>query len=105
MPTKRIPFGDGVAILTEQSGWKKGDQPPASKHDYLGWHAWAEVQHKAGLRQTECGKCGRWQFPQELSGKTTTAEATRRNGQKVKIVAPVCNACDTQSPQRYETKP
>lgn len=104
MPTKRIPFGDGHAIMTEQSGWKKGDQPPAD-HDYLGWHAWAEVQHKAGLRQRECGRCARWKFPQELSGEEIVSYATTSRGRKFKMVAPVCLTCaiSAQSPSKEKS--
>lgn len=57
---------------------KKGDPPPTG---YLDWHEWADVQHKAGLRQVQCGVCGLWRFPQELSVK-------------VKCSSPVCLACD-----------
>jgi hypothetical protein len=45
--------------------FKPGDPPPEG---YLNWHAWAEVQDKAGLRQKQCSRCGLWKFPQELSG-------------------------------------
>lgn len=41
--------------------FKPGDLPPT---DYLGWHEWARVQMKAGIRQTQC-KCGKWLTPQE----------------------------------------
>ena len=50
-----------------QSTYKPGDQPPGG---YLAWHEWAEVQHKAGIKQVKCGKCGLWKTPQELRSKT-----------------------------------
>jgi len=43
-------------ILCVQPGFKPGDQAPSG---YLAWHEWAEVQHKAGLRQKQCGRCGK----------------------------------------------
>jgi len=51
-------------IVCVQPTFKAGDQPPTG---YLAWHEWAEVQHRAGLRQKKCGRCGRWKFPQEMS--------------------------------------
>lgn len=92
MPTKRVRFGGGTAILTHQDGWKAGDPPPAD-HDYLGWHAWAEVQHKAGLRQDECGRCGRWKFPQELSGLKIKTPAKTRGGLGLTLESAVCTDC------------
>lgn len=32
---------------------------------YIAWHAKAERQHKAGVKQTLCETCGRWVFPDE----------------------------------------
>lgn len=42
--------------------YQAGDPPPTG---YNQWHAWAEVQYKAGLRQAPCTGCQRWFFPQE----------------------------------------
>ena len=39
-----------------------GDPAPDG---YLDWHAWADVQHKGGLRQAKCPVCGLWRFEQE----------------------------------------
>lgn len=39
-----------------------GDPRPEG---YLAFHAWAEVQHKGGLRQALCPRCRLWKFPQE----------------------------------------
>jgi hypothetical protein len=52
-------------MAADDSPYKPGDPPPGG---YLNWHAWAEVQDKAGLRQKQCSRCGLWKFPQELSG-------------------------------------
>lgn len=72
--------------------YKPGDYP--APEGYLAWHAWAEVQHKAGLKQTKCGKCGSWQFPQELSDKILTFPARNRYGEHVKINYRICKKCD-----------
>lgn len=42
--------------------YKPGDLPPKS---YLAWHAWADVQRKAGIKQAQCSGCGKWITPQE----------------------------------------
>ena len=60
----------------------------------MAWHEWAEVQHKAGLRQKECGRCGRWKYPQELSDQHDRLEAQSRKG-PVTVITPVCNKCAT----------
>ena len=44
--------------------YKPGDPPPSG---FLDWYDWAEAQHKAGLKQTQCPKCGKWRYPQEMS--------------------------------------
>lgn len=40
-----------------------GEPAPAG---YLAWHEWARVQHRAGLRQLRCARCGLWRFPREI---------------------------------------
>ena len=47
--------------------YKPGDPPPTG---YLDWHAWASVQHKAGLRQFRCSECGKMHYPQERAACT-----------------------------------
>lgn len=39
-----------------------GSMPPSG---YIAWHEWAEAQGKGGLKQSQCGECGLWFFPQE----------------------------------------
>jgi len=51
-----------VIGVEDESMMKVGSQAPEG---YLNWHDWAEVQHKAGLRQVPCPRCGLWRFPQE----------------------------------------
>jgi hypothetical protein len=79
--------------------YNPGDMPPPQ--GYLEWHEWAEIQHKAGLRQKECGRCGKWYYPQELSPNIDRHEAKSRKG-PVTVETAVClhcvppNANDTQ---------
>jgi hypothetical protein len=85
MPDVFFPGG----VLTVAGDYKPGDQPPTG---YLDWHEWAEVQHKAGLRQTECGRCGKWKYPQELSDQVDRHEMQSRKG-RMTVAAHVCNKC------------
>ncbi|HVR53747.1 MAG TPA: hypothetical protein VMS38_28740 [Pseudorhodoferax sp.] len=79
--------------------FKPGDQAPSG---YLQWHEWAEVQHKAGLRQKECGRCGKWRYPQQLSALIDRSEAQSRRG-PVTIETAVCNDCaGTPTPTEKE---
>lgn len=96
MPDVRIPGG----VMTVAGSYKPGDQAPDG---YLAWHDWAEAQHKAGLRQKECAKCGRWKYPQELSGQTAEYTGTTRGGQEVRMVGVVCNACADLPPNAEVT--
>ena len=82
----------GNAIVCVQPDFKPGDQEPEG---YLAWHEWAEVQHKAGLRQKECGRCGKWKYPQQLSGTIDRCEMQSRNG-PVTLSTPVCNECSKE---------
>ncbi len=70
-----------------------GTLPPRG---YNEWHEWAEIQHKAGLRQETCGQCCLWKFPQELSGFTYCSELTDRNGSKHLHYTPICLECHTK---------
>lgn len=65
-------------IVCTTFDFNPGDQAPKG---YLEWHEWADVQHKAGLRQKECGRCGKWKYPQELST------------QYDRLDAQLCNEC------------
>lgn len=77
-------------VLTVAGTYKPGDPPP---NGYLEWHEWAEVQHKAGLRQVMCGRCGKWRYPQELSGGMDEHEAKSRRGRGVAQRCAVCVDC------------
>jgi hypothetical protein len=76
-------------IICTTPDFKPGDPAPEG---YLAWHEWAEVQHKAGLRQKECGRCGKWKYPQELSDQLDWHEVKSRNG-PVTVQTPVCLHC------------
>lgn len=78
--------------------FKAGDQPPTG---YLQWHAWAEVQHKAGLRQKQCGRCGLWRYPQQLSTTIDKGTLQCRKG-PVTVETPVCTSCHTEAAQRAQ---
>lgn len=58
----------------------------------MAWHEWAEVQRKAGIKQVQCGRCGLWKTPQELSDQNDRCEMQSRKGPVI-IVTPVCNKC------------
>ena len=53
----------GLVCLTSQAAYKPGDPAPDG---YLAWHEWAAVQYRAGLRQRQCSRCHRYQFPSEI---------------------------------------
>lgn len=78
-----------IACILEQDTYKPGDLPPEG---YLAWHEWAKVQHKAGIKQVPCGKCGLWVTPQEMSGEMMRWAAQSRKG-PVEQTAPICSKC------------
>ena len=79
-----------IACILEQTTYKPGDLPPEG---YLAWHEWAEVQYKAGIRQVQCGRCGLWQTPQELSTEVIERQTKGRRGKTVTACAQVCIKC------------
>lgn len=83
-----------VTCILEQSTYKPGDQAPEG---YLAWHEWADTQHKAGLRQRECGRCSKWKYPQELSSQIDECVMQSRKG-PVALKTPVCHKCADQAP-------
>jgi len=78
-----------VCVL-EQAEYKPGDQPPEG---YLAWHEWAEVQWKAGIKQSQCGECGKWNTPQEMSEASGAFEAKDNRGRVVVMMRPICHKC------------
>lgn len=83
-----------VACILEQAHYKPGDQAPEG---YLAWHEWAEVQHKAGLRQKQCGQCGLWRYPQELSEHFVRWQGFTARGKPARQMAPLCLKCEARS--------
>lgn len=77
------------AIVCITDAYLPGDPAPEG---YLAWHEWAEVQHKSGLRQKECGRCGKWRYPQELSDQHDRTQMQSRKG-PVTLMTPVCVTC------------
>jgi hypothetical protein len=77
-------------VVTMSPGYKPGDPAPAG---YLDWHAWAEVQHKAGLRQSQCCDCSLWRYPQEMSTQEVPFEVRMACGKRVRISEFRCLAC------------
>ena len=73
-----------VVCILEQATYKPGDLPPTG---YLEWHEWAEVQRKAGIKQRQCAKCGKWKTPQEMSRRQPMID--------MRVISlPVCAQCD-----------
>jgi hypothetical protein len=77
-----------IVLITPD--FEVGSQPPTG---YLAWHEWAETQSKAGLKQSECGVCGSWNFPQELSGNKLKQSLKTANGKTKIVEAEVCKKC------------
>jgi hypothetical protein len=77
-------------ILTVAGDYLPGDPSPSG---YLETQEWAEVQIKAGLRQSACCKCGLCKFPQELSDQYVRTQARTSKGEIVKLIDPVCLDC------------
>ncbi len=76
--------------ILKQDTYKPGDLPPEG---YLAWHEWADVQRKAGIKQVQCGRCGRWRTPQEMSTEVIEYEAKDKHGNDVTVREPVCGKC------------
>lgn len=83
-----------VVCLLMQDKYKPGDLPPDG---YLAWHEWAEVQVKAGIKQVQCGSCGLWKTPQELSSDVLECVAKDKRGRSITVRDPVCTKCATPS--------
>jgi hypothetical protein len=76
--------------------YKPGDLPPDG---YLQWHAWAEVQRKAGIKQVQCPTCSLWKTPQELSTREIAWTLENRTGQSLKQTAFQCAKCFAKAEQ------
>lgn len=80
-------------IVCHQPNFKPGDPEPTG---YLAWHEWAEVQHKAGLRQKQCCRCGKFKYPQELSDRVhrTMGRVKRGGSRYVSLESAICKGCE-----------
>lgn len=70
--------------------YRAGSLPPEG---YLQWHAWADVQREAGIKQVECPTCGLWQTPQELSAHKVAWTVKDRMGRHLEQSAFQCAKC------------
>jgi hypothetical protein len=86
-PDTTKPWSGHLLITPD---YKPGDLPPEG---YLQWHAWAEVQRKAKIKQVECPTCGLWRTPQELSTRELRWEAQTARGKRVELSAFQCAKC------------
>jgi polyferredoxin len=82
-------------MMCVQQTFKPGDQAPEG---YLDWHEWAETQHKSGLRQKECGRCGKWKYPQQMISRVDICEMQSHKGH-VTLKTFVCNNCNAAPDQ------
>ncbi len=93
MPGVNFNLGGRVCHIDFAGEYKPGDARPDG---YLDWYEWSEVQAKAGLKQKQCGRCGLWQWPQELSDVIDTSRPFyfEKGKKKYKVVRePVCLKC------------
>ena len=51
--------------LAAKRGYCK-EHKPNFGNDYIDWYNWNQLQHKQGLKQTKCEKCGYWYWPSEF---------------------------------------
>lgn len=90
MPGIIIP---GFGCLDFVGEYQPGDPAPT---DYNDWHAWAEVQDAAGLRQVRCACCSKLKYPQEFSDHVLVSTAFHvHTGKKVFVETsdPICLTC------------
>lgn len=78
------------ARLLVTLSYQPGDLPPEG---YLQWHAWADVQHRAGIKQVECPTCGLWRTPQELGTREVRWSVRDRRGREIPQSAFQCAKC------------
>lgn len=100
MPDVFVTMNGMPAVLTIGGNYKPGDPPPIG---YSDWHEWAAVQHKAGLRQKTCSRCGKYKYPQEIA-RTVAQHSVKyrtkrdcqmeRNPIAVTETVAVCKDCD-----------
>ena len=62
-----------IVCLLIVPDYRPGDKPPEG---YLEWHAWADVQRKAGIKQYACS-CGKWITPQQEEDHRHPSQVSR----------------------------
>lgn len=88
------------AIITFTPEQRVGSPAPEG---YLDWHEWAEVQHKAGLRQVECSRCARWCYPQETVFVPEPARGVfDRRLRPIEMLLWCCHRCAHRAPGAAE---
>ncbi len=93
MTCRKINTGRLRGIICYTPEFKAGDPRPEG---YNAFYEWAEVQHKAGLRQKRCGRCGKWNFPQEMSDKTIESRHSKTKwGPEIITQVPMCKSCES----------
>lgn len=70
----RIVKSDPLHVAELMDTWPKGCAAPSG---YVEWHNWAEAQDAHGLKQTRCGRCHRYYFPQEKPEHMTCSAAAK----------------------------
>jgi hypothetical protein len=83
-----VRISDFLVTMTPE--FKPGDPEPSG---YLDWHAWAKVQHKAGLRQSQCARCCLWCYPQQMSTREVAYQAQTARGRRVRVSEFLCVKC------------
>ena len=76
-------------VVSVAKNFSAGDMPPSG---YLDHEEWWWVQKKAGLKQVKCN-CGKYCFPQELSGIAKVTTSANKKGEAIEVTKPVCLEC------------
>lgn len=86
-----IKIKNGYVCVSRE--FKPGDLLPDGC-GYLDQQEWHEVQHRAGLRQSKCGVCSRYKYPQEMSEKTIKSKYQKtKYGPELTETKHVCKKC------------
>lgn len=83
-----VLYHEFSAFLDIAGDFQPGDPCPTG---HLDRYEWAEVQRKAGLKQTTCPTCGLWMFPQEFAECFPLHHDPRCGARK-----PICLSCASQ---------
>lgn len=82
-------------FVCEAREFKPGDIPPENL-SYLDSQEFHEVQYKAGLRQTQCPKCGKYRYPQQFSTKKIEVSYSKtKHGPVITEEQEMCIKCSS----------